>query len=116
MIPKPVNDSINKSNSDNNKGPLLTWSGVVALQANRWKKRGLSMVPTKFGIYWENSPFNVFMTIYHADGTIAIEHGGIEVGQGVNTKVRSTCLVAAGSGGHGFVLYCVCTADAWPSN
>ena len=47
------------------------------------------MVPTKFGIPWTYGYFNVFIAIYHADGTIAIEHGGIEVGQGINTRVSS---------------------------
>ena len=45
------------------------------------------MVPTRFGIAWAGVMYNVFVAIYHADGTIAIEHGGIEVGQGINTKV-----------------------------
>ena len=64
----------------------------VCLQANRWKKRGLSMVPTKFGISGDGSKFNVFMAIYHFDGTIAIEHGGVEVGQGIHTKVQFVTL------------------------
>ena len=69
---------------------MITTNRLLASQANRWKKRGLAMVPSKFGIFWAGSPYNVYMTIYHADGTIAIEHGGIEMGQGINTKVRSS--------------------------
>ncbi|KAK7099380.1 uncharacterized protein [Littorina saxatilis] len=65
-------------------------------QANRWKKRGLSMVPTKFGIGWLGGTYNVFVAIYHADGTIAIEHGGIEMGQGINTKTAQVCAYELG--------------------
>lgn len=62
-------------------------SCLVHVQANRWKKRGLSLVPTRFGLVWQSGYFNVFVAIYHSDGTIVIEHGGIEVGQGINQKV-----------------------------
>nr|KAG5688435.1 hypothetical protein BaRGS_001852 [Batillaria attramentaria] len=55
-------------------------------QANRWKKRGLSMVPVRYHIGIEHQHFSVLVSIYHMDGTIAIQHGGIEMGQGINTK------------------------------
>lgn len=54
-------------------------------QENRWKKRGL-----RFSLMrWQ--PFNpiildVNMSVYNGDGTVAITHGGIEMGQGINTK------------------------------
>ena len=54
---------------------------------NRWKKKGLSVMPMKYGIGWDGGNYNVYMTIYHVDGTVAIAHGGIESGQGINTKV-----------------------------
>lgn len=57
-------------------------------QANRWKKRGLSLVPTRYGLGVSHPYANVFVAIHHRDGTITIEHAGIEVGQGVNIKVR----------------------------
>ncbi|KAK7469496.1 hypothetical protein BaRGS_00036475 [Batillaria attramentaria] len=65
-------------------------------QANRWKKRGLSMVPVRYHIGIEHQHFSVLVSIYHMDGTIAIQHGGIEMGQGINTKVAQVCAYELG--------------------
>ena len=32
--------------------------------------------------------YNVLVAIHHEDGSVAVSHGGIECGQGINTKVR----------------------------
>ncbi|OXA39833.1 Benzaldehyde dehydrogenase (NAD(+)) [Folsomia candida] len=40
--------------------------------------------------------FTVFIAIYHFDGTVAVSHLGIEMGQGINTKVGQTVAHALG--------------------
>ena len=57
---------------------------------NKWIKRGISVVPCKYyvGIVSDfNFPCHVLISIYETDGSIAVTHGGIEMGQGMNTKV-----------------------------
>ena len=57
-------------------------------QANAWRKRGLSLVPLRWPHTIFNSQhFTVQVAIFEGDGTIAISIGGIEMGQGINTKV-----------------------------
>ncbi|CAH2090110.1 unnamed protein product [Euphydryas editha] len=57
---------------------------------NAWKKKGLKMTIMSFPIeYYGN--FSVTISVYHADGTILMSHGGIEMGQGINTKVAQVC-------------------------
>ena len=65
---------------------------IVWLKANRWRKRGLTVSPVRFGLVY-GSPYTVFVSIYFVDGTVAIAHGGVEIGQGINTKVRIGILV-----------------------
>ena len=48
------------------------------------------MVPLKFGIVWSYEG-TVLVDVYAGDGSVAVAHGGVEVGQGINTKVF-TCL------------------------
>ncbi|KAI8431844.1 hypothetical protein MSG28_004418, partial [Choristoneura fumiferana] len=54
-------------------------------QENRWKKRGLRFCLLRWQPF---SPIylDVTMSVYNDDGTVAITHGGIEMGQGINTK------------------------------
>nr|XP_034607198.1 xanthine dehydrogenase-like isoform X4 [Setaria viridis] len=63
---------------------------------NRWRKRGISMVPTKLGISFGAKFMNqagALVQVY-TDGTVLVTHGGVEMGQGLHTKVAQ---VAASS-------------------
>ncbi|XP_020096279.1 xanthine dehydrogenase-like [Ananas comosus] len=56
---------------------------------NRWRKRGVAMVPTKFGISFTAKHMNqagALVQVY-TDGTVLVTHGGVEMGQGLHTKV-----------------------------
>ncbi len=56
---------------------------------HKWRKRGLSLIPTKFGISFTALWFNqagALVHIYH-DGSVLVAHGGTEMGQGLHTKM-----------------------------
>ncbi|PXF47901.1 Xanthine dehydrogenase [Gracilariopsis chorda] len=60
-----------------------------------YRKRGLSVIPTMFGISFSFSPLNqagALVHIYQEDGSVLITHGGVEMGQGLHTKI---CQIAA---------------------
>ena len=52
-------------------------------------KRGLALTPVKFGISFNVAHFNQAGALVHVyvDGSILVNHGGTEMGQGLNTKV-----------------------------
>ncbi|XP_023950412.2 uncharacterized protein LOC112054753 [Bicyclus anynana] len=56
---------------------------------NRWRKRGLRFTFMKWSAALR-FVMNVIMSVY-IDGTVAITHGGVEVGQGINTKAAQIC-------------------------
>src|SRR5262249_29422299 len=52
-------------------------------------KRGLAMTPVKFGISFTTTFLNQAGALVHiyADGSVQVNHGGTEMGQGVHTKM-----------------------------
>ncbi len=52
-------------------------------------KRGIALTPVKFGISFNAAHFNQAGALVHiyTDGTLLINHGGTEMGQGLYTKV-----------------------------
>lgn len=63
---------------------------------NRWKKRGVALVPTKFGISFTTKFMNQAGALVHVytDGTVLVTHGGVEMGQGLHTKVAQVAASA----------------------
>ncbi|MCD9639987.1 aryl-alcohol oxidase 2, partial [Datura stramonium] len=62
-------------------------------QKNTWKKRGISRVPIVFRTEQRPTPGKVSIL---QDGSIVVEVGGIEIGQGLWTKVRQMTAYALG--------------------
>ncbi|KAG5676847.1 hypothetical protein PVAND_006654 [Polypedilum vanderplanki] len=58
-------------------------------EKNRWKKRGISIVNTMFGIAFTALHLNQTGALVHVyvDGSVLISHGGVEMGQGLHTKI-----------------------------
>lgn len=62
---------------------------------NRWKKRGLRMSVMR----WTPSGtiyLDIHLSVYQGDGTVAITHSGVEIGQGINTKAAQICAYLLG--------------------
>ncbi|WP_417523615.1 xanthine dehydrogenase molybdopterin binding subunit [Marinovum sp.] len=56
---------------------------------SRFIKRGIALTPVKFGISFTATHYNQAGSLIHvySDGSIHLNHGGTEMGQGLNTKV-----------------------------
>ena len=65
-------------------------TGIAAFNAkNAWVKRGLALTPIKFGISFTLTHMNQAGALVHVytDGSVMLNHGGTEMGQGLYTKV-----------------------------
>ncbi len=56
---------------------------------SRWLKRGIAYTPVKFGISFTASQLNQAgaLVLIYADGSVQLNHGGTEMGQGLFTKM-----------------------------
>ena len=61
-------------------------------------KRGLAITPVKFGISFNFTSFNQAGALVHVykDGSVLINHGGTEMGQGLHTKMLQVAATALG--------------------
>jgi len=68
--------------------------------ANAHTKRGLAVTPVKFGISFTTAFFNQAgaLVLIYADGSVQLNHGGTEMGQGLHTKMRQIAAHELGVG------------------
>lgn len=92
-----------------NHAPVILFLYLLYLfffQSNVWRKRGISLVPCKYSIDYFPLPNYCHISVYEGDGTVSVSTGGknikkssfvfnskiilgIEMGQGLNTKVAA---------------------------
>jgi xanthine dehydrogenase large subunit len=62
------------------------------------RKRGLAITPVKFGISFTATLFNQgeALVLIYRDGSVQVSHGGTEMGQGLNTKIRQIAAESLG--------------------
>jgi len=66
--------------------------------AQEHRKRGIAITPVKFGISFTAIPYNqagAFVLVY-PDGSVQVNHGGTEMGQGLHTKMRHVAAESLG--------------------
>lgn len=68
---------------------------VFNIENERYKK-GMAIMPICFGISFTNTPMNHARALVHIyqDGSIGISTGGVEMGQGLNTKMVQVAMKA----------------------
>ena len=66
------------------RAEIAAWNAT-----SRWLKRGLALTPVKFGISFTATHLNQGGALLHiyTDGSIHLNHGGTEMGQGLMVKV-----------------------------
>ena len=67
-------------------------------QVETYKKRGIAITPVKFGISFNKTQYNQAgaLLLIYTDGSIQLNHGGTEMGQGLHTKMLQVAAKALG--------------------
>ncbi|PZC82136.1 hypothetical protein B5X24_HaOG210944 [Helicoverpa armigera] len=64
-------------------------------KANRWFKKSISINVMCFPVVYYGN-YSALVSIYRGDGTVTVSIGGIEMGQGINTKAAQVCAYELG--------------------
>jgi len=84
VAPELIEDLEKRSDYRKRRQEIARWNA-----ANSHFKRGLALTPVKFGIAYTNVPMNQGGALVHiyTDGSVHLNHGGTEMGQGLMIKV-----------------------------
>ncbi|KAF3046351.1 hypothetical protein E8E12_003861 [Didymella heteroderae] len=89
-VPMILHQLSKSSDYENRKLAISSFNAT-----NRWRKRGMSLIPCKFGLSFATAlhlnQASAYVKMY-ADGSVLLHHGGTEMGQGLYTKM---CQIAA---------------------
>ncbi len=75
------------------------WRDIERFNAQHpHEKRGLAITPVKFGISFTTAFFNQAgaLVLVYRDGSVQVNHGGTEMGQGLHTKIAQLAADALG--------------------
>lgn len=71
-------------------------------RTHRWRKRGISMTSLKYGIGFKQlaalNTSSAVVQINKDDGSVTVVHGGVEMGQGLHTKIAQVAAKELGIG------------------
>ena len=86
-------DLKNSADLSARRAEIAAWNA-----ANPHRKRGLAMTPVKFGISFTNTILNQAgaLVLVYTDGSAQVNHGGTEMGQGINTNMTAIAAQALG--------------------
>ena len=93
IIQDIVDDLEARSNYQERRAEIREWNAK-----NRIIKKGIALTPVKFGISFTKTFLNQAGALVHVynDGSIQLNHGGTEMGQGLNTKIAQVVAHAFG--------------------
>ncbi len=71
------------------RGLVAEWNA-----AHPHRKRGLAVTPVKFGISFTLTHYNQAgaLVLMYSDGSVQVNHGGTEMGQGLHTKILGVAM------------------------
>lgn len=86
-------EAVAKADIDSRRAAADAFNAV-----NKHRKRGIAATPVKFGISFTALFMNQAGALVHCylDGTVLVTHGGVEMGQGLHTKVAQICAAELG--------------------
>ena len=84
ILPRIIRELERTSDYWRRRKAITAWNA-----SSPFLKRGMALTPVKFGIAFTATHFNQAgaLVLVHTDGSVRLNHGGTEMGQGLNTKV-----------------------------
>jgi xanthine dehydrogenase large subunit len=95
VLPDLVDELVRTSGYTERRASIAAFNA-----ASPWIKRGIALTPVKFGISFTLTHMNQAGALVHVytDGTVQLNHGGTEMGQGLYTKVAQIVAAEFGIG------------------